>query len=57
MINEIKRRGDAMKGEKVSKAIIRIAERVVKDNINTACFWVLYQPKIPQSALKKFNIK
>lgn len=33
----------------------KAAEKVIRQNVNSACIYILHQPKLPESALEKFR--
>ncbi len=37
------------------KALKAIAEKVVERNVNSACIFWVYQPKIPTKAINRFK--
>ena len=45
-----------MKKTVCEKAVAEFAYKLVKQNVNSACFWCVYQPKLPKAAekLKKY---
>ncbi len=35
------------------KVVVKIAEKVGRKSVDAACVWWVYQPKVPDSMLKK----
>ena len=38
--------------ELLERMLVMSAEKIVKGNVNEACFWSLHQPKLPKAAEK-----
>lgn len=38
--------------ECIEMGISKVALKVTKTNVNSACVWCIYQPKLPKSAKK-----
>lgn len=57
LISKCERRAGAMNkiAEKCSKAVAGLALAVTKQNVNSTCMFVMYQPELPENAkmLKK----
>lgn len=42
-------------GSKLTKAVLKTAEGFTKQNVNSACTWLLYQPKISRATCNKLK--
>lgn len=44
-----------MKNKKAEQLLLNAAEKLIGHNVNSACWWYLYQPSLPQNMVIKFK--
>lgn len=42
-----------MTEKKTEKLLSKVAEQIVKHNVNSACWWYLYQPPLSEKIIKR----